>query len=63
MNNDYEKLGAFYLGKEYDLVSRTLKEDPVLYDSKDLNTHAVIIGEKLCDSFTERKHCEGVFPF
>lgn len=44
MNNDYEKLGAFYLGKEYDLVSRTLKEDLVLYDSKDLNTHAVIIG-------------------
>ncbi len=44
MNNDYEKLGAFYLGKEYDLVSRTLKEDIVLYDSKDLNTHAVIIG-------------------
>ena len=44
MKNDYEKLGAFYLGKEYDLVSRTLKEDLVLYDSKDLNTHAVIIG-------------------
>lgn len=44
INNDYEKLGAFYLGKEYDLVSRTLKEDIVLYDSKDLNTHAVIIG-------------------
>lgn len=44
MNNDYEKLGAFYLGKEYDLVSRTLKEDLILYDAKDLNTHAVIIG-------------------
>jgi len=44
MTNYYEKLGAFYLGKEYDLASRTLKEDIVLYDSKDLNTHAVIIG-------------------
>ncbi len=44
MKNNYEKLGAFYLGKEYDLASRTLKEDLVLYDSKDLNTHAVIIG-------------------
>ena len=44
MPNYYEKLGAFYLGKEYDLASRTLKEDIVLYDSKDLNTHAVIIG-------------------
>ena len=34
----------FYLGREYDLASRTLKEDLILYDSKDLNTHAVIIG-------------------
>jgi hypothetical protein len=44
MNNYYEKLGAFYLGKEYDPALRTLKENIVLYDSKDLNTHAVIIG-------------------
>ena len=44
MKNNYEKLGAFYLGKEYDLPSRTLKENLILYDSKDLNTHAVIIG-------------------
>jgi len=44
MKEAYEKLGAFYLGKEYDLASRTLKDDVVLYDSKDLTTHAVIIG-------------------
>jgi hypothetical protein len=44
MKNNYEKLGAFYLGKEYDPASRTLKEDLILYDAKDLNTHAVIIG-------------------
>jgi len=44
MKHNYEKLGAFYLGKEYDLASRTLKEDLILYDSKDLTTHAVIIG-------------------
>lgn len=44
MKKNYEKLGAFYLGKEYDLATRTLKEDLILYDSKDLNTHAVIIG-------------------
>ena len=44
MKQDYEKLGAFYLGKEYDLKTRILKNDLVLYDSKDLNTHAVIIG-------------------
>jgi hypothetical protein len=40
----YEKLGAFYLGKVYDVAARQLKADTVLYDSKDLNTHAVIIG-------------------
>ena len=42
--NAYEKLGAFYLGKEYDMTAQQLKDDLVLYDSKDLNTHAVIIG-------------------
>ena len=40
----YEKLGAFYLGKTFDMASQQLQEDLVLYDSKDLNTHAVIIG-------------------
>lgn len=44
MENLYEKLGAFYLGKEYDVGAHSLKEDLVLYDSKDLTTHAVIIG-------------------
>ena len=42
--HDFEKLGAFYLGKRYDTESNTLSEDLVLYDSKDLTTHAVIIG-------------------
>ncbi len=41
---DYEKLGAFYLGKHYDLEAGNLQEDLVLYDSKNLTTHAVIIG-------------------
>jgi hypothetical protein len=40
----YEKLGAFYLGKEYDMAARKLQDNLVLYDAKDLNTHAVIIG-------------------
>jgi len=39
---DYEKLGAFYLGKAVD--NDELSEELVLYDSKDLTTHAVIIG-------------------
>lgn len=41
---DYEKLGAFYLGKKYDLVAKIRQDELVLYDAKDLNTHAVIIG-------------------
>jgi len=42
---DFEKLGSFYLGKEYDLREGALRdENLVLYDSKDLTTHAVIIG-------------------
>ena len=40
----YEKLGQFYLGKEYDMESRERTEDLLLYDSKDLCTHAVVVG-------------------
>ncbi len=41
---DFETLGAFYLGKRYDLAARARQDDFVLYDAKDLTTHAVIIG-------------------
>jgi hypothetical protein len=41
---DYEKLGAFYIGKRVDDDSGKLTDELVLYDSKDLTTHAVIIG-------------------
>ena len=41
---DFEKLGAFYIGKRYDSEADKLTDDLVLYDSKDLTTHAVIIG-------------------
>lgn len=41
---DFEKLGAFYIGKRYDSTADKLTDDLVLYDSKDLTTHAVIIG-------------------
>jgi len=41
---DFEALGAFYLGKRYDLGTRARRDDYVLYDAKDLTTHAVIIG-------------------
>lgn len=42
--NDFEKLGVFYLGKPFDLESE--KEEPgyVLYESRHLTTHAVVVG-------------------
>jgi hypothetical protein len=41
---DFEKLGAFYLGKRVDTDADKLTDEVVLYDSKDLTTHAAIIG-------------------
>ena len=41
---DYEKLGAFYLGREVDPETLAPGGDPLLYDSGDLTTHAVIVG-------------------
>ncbi len=41
---DFEKLGVFYLGREFDLKKNALKENLVLYDSRDLVTHAVCVG-------------------
>ncbi len=40
----YEKLGGFYLGREYDLVAGETKDATILYDAKDLTTHGVIVG-------------------
>ena len=44
MAADYEKLGLFYLGKRYDLAGNTRLPDLILYDSRDLLTHAVVLG-------------------
>ena len=41
---DFEKLGAFYLGRPYDLAQKQAKDGLLLYDSKDLVTHAVCVG-------------------
>jgi hypothetical protein len=41
---EFEKLGAFYLGRPYDLAQKKPKEGLLLYDSKDLVTHAVCVG-------------------
>jgi hypothetical protein len=39
-----EGLGSFYLGKPYDPAAKQLTDGYVLYDSKDLTTHAVCVG-------------------
>ncbi|HYN99002.1 MAG TPA: DUF87 domain-containing protein, partial [Actinomycetota bacterium] len=44
MNTDFEKLGSFYLGRLYDLATKQAEPDLLLYDSKDLTTHAVCVG-------------------
>lgn len=41
---DYEKLGSFYLGKTYDIDLSSRTDDLLLYDAKDLVTHAVCVG-------------------
>ena len=42
----FEKLGAFYLGRPYDLALQDVvsHKQPLLYDAKDLTTHAVCVG-------------------
>jgi len=41
---DYEQLGVFYLGRPYEISTGKTAPEPILYDSKDLTTHAVIVG-------------------
>jgi hypothetical protein len=64
--DDFEKLGVFYLGRSYDLAQGKAKEDLLLYDSKDLVTHAVCVGMTgsgktgLCISLIEEAAIDGV---
>ena len=63
---DFERLGAFYMGKEYDLTERRLLDRLVMYDSRDLTTHAVCIGMTgsgktgLCISLLEEAAIDGI---
>jgi hypothetical protein len=41
---EYEKLGQFYLGRSYDAAAKAVEDDLILYDSKDLVTHGVVLG-------------------
>jgi hypothetical protein len=61
----YERLGVFYLGREYDPAAQQLGAE-LLYDSRDLTTHAVCIGMTgsgktgLCLSLLEEAAIDGV---
>jgi hypothetical protein len=63
---DYEKLGVFYLGRELDAASGEPRDDLLLYDSKDLTTHAVCVGMTgsgktgLCLSLLEEAAIDGI---
>jgi hypothetical protein len=41
---EFERLGVFYLGRPYDLFAKQRTPGWILYDSKDLVTHAVCVG-------------------
>lgn len=65
-NPDFEKLGYFYLGKEYDREQRKVTSNLVLYESKQLTTHAVCVGMTgsgktgLCLSLLEEAAIDGI---
>jgi hypothetical protein len=63
---DYEKLGLFYLGRPYDLETKSSREGLLLYDSRDLVTHAVCVGMTgsgktgLCIDLLEEAAIDGI---
>jgi hypothetical protein len=63
---DFEKLGVFYLGRPYDLAAKQSKPGWLLYDSKDLVTHAVCVGMTgsgktgLCVGLLEEAAIDGI---
>jgi len=66
MMHDYEKLGAFYLGRLFDAAQGKTVDDLLLYDAKDLTTHAVCVGMTgsgktgLCVSLLEEAAIDGI---
>src|SRR5262245_8453973 len=63
---DFEKLGVLYLGRLCDPKTSKLQPDLLLYDSKDLVTHAVCVGMTgsgktgLCLSLLEEAAIDGI---
>ena len=62
----FEKLASFYLGRHYDLASGKAKDDLLMYDAKDLCTHAMCVGMTgsgktgLCLSLLEEAAIDGI---
>ena len=63
---DFEKLGVFYFGREYDLKAKKSGEHLILYDSKDMVTHGVCVGMTgsgktgLCIAILEEAAIDGI---
>jgi len=61
-----EKLGTFYLGQEYDLKAAKRLDNLIMYDARDLTTHAVCVGMTgsgktgLCIDLLEEAALDGV---
>lgn len=62
----FEKLATFYLGRHYDLPNGKLLDELMLYDTKDLCTHAMCVGMTgsgktgLCISLLEEAAIDGI---
>ena len=63
---DFEKLGVFYLGRIVDPSTRQRTSEPLLYDARDLVTHAVCVGMTgsgktgLCIDLIEEAAIDGI---
>ncbi len=63
---DFEKLGKLYLGRHFEPGRGEPNETPLLYDSKDLTTHAVCVGMTgsgktgLCLALLEEAAIDGI---
>ena len=64
--DQFEKLASFYLGRDYDLATGKLADDLLMYDSKDLCTHAMCVGMTgsgktgLCLALLEEAALDGI---
>ena len=64
--SEYEKLGVFYLGREYDTAAKKRQDGLILYRSRDLTTHAVCVGMTgsgktgLCIGLLEEAAIDGI---